>query len=523
MSHESGLLGERESQPGRIGRAGPSRLGVSVRCDGWLDVYLPQGGAFPDGPAPDDSGDRLFRNLGDGSFEDATEAAGFPRSSRGYGLGIAVGDFDNDRFPDLFITRFDAYELWRNRGDGTFEDVTESSGLDLPADWPTSAAWADLDGDGDLDLYVCHYLRWDVERPRTCVDQETGRPIYCDPLLFEAVPDRLFRNDGGRFVDVAEQAGIIDRDGRGLGVVAADLDGDRLVDLYVANDLTANFLFMNRGGLRFEEAGELAGVASNAGGGYQAGMGVACGDLDGDGRPDLGVTNFYGEGTTIYRNLGDGIFADASNAFGMAPSRYLLGFGLAFLDVNNDGHLDLAAANGMVNDSTPLYSYAMPAQLLLGGPGGRLTDVTDRAGPCWTTPRVGRGLAVGDLDNDGRVDVLIVPQDGPLALFRNRTDGGHFVTFRLEGSASSRDAVGARVAVTADGRRRVAWRHGGQSYQSSIDPRLHFGLGPIEAPVSVEVAWPSGRVDRHDALPVDAGYLLREGEAQTSPLPGYGR
>jgi tetratricopeptide (TPR) repeat protein len=489
--------------------------------DGWIDVYLPQGGAFPAGIASDEVGDRLFRNRGDGTFEDVTMAAGFPRSGRGYGHGVAVGDYDNDGFPDLFVTRYDAYELWRNRGDGGFEDVSAEAGLAGPVEWPTSAAWADLDGDGDLDLYVCHYLKWDEENPRSCVNEETGQPTYCEPLLFEAVPDRLFRNDDGRFVDVTSEAGIVGRDGRGLGVAAADLNGDRLVDLYVANDMTGNFLYLNRGGLRFEEVGELAGVASNADGGYQAGMGIACGDVDGDGQPDLAVTNFYGEGTTLYRNLGGGLFADASAEFGMASSRYLLGFGVAFLDANNDGHLDLASANGMVNDSRPLYPYAMPTQLLLGGSGGRFTDVTDRAGSAWRTPRVSRGLAVGDLDNDGWLDVIVVPQDGPLACFRNRTSGRHFVTFRLEGTSSVRDAIGARVVVTHDTRRQVAWRHGGQSYQSAHDPRMHFGLGADEGPVSVEVTWPSGQVDRHDDLAIDTGYLLREGDVEPARLAGY--
>ncbi|RUL83497.1 hypothetical protein TsocGM_22010 [Tautonia sociabilis] len=501
--------------------------------DGWLDVYFPQGGPFPPGRGPgieggsesegEGGGDRLFRNRGDGTFDDVTEEAGFPRSGRGFGHGVAVGDFDNDGFPDLFLTRYDRYELWRNRGDGTFEDVTEAAGLGLPAEWPTSAAWADLDNDGDLDLYVCHYLRWDEEHPRACLDPESGRPIYCEPVLFESVPDRLFRNDGGRFVDVTGEAGLVDRDGRGLGVVAADLDGDGLVDLYVANDMSANSFYRNLGGMRFEEVGERAGVASNADGGYQAGMGIACGDLDGDGLPDLAVTNFYNEGTTFYRNLGGGFFADASAAFGLGPSRYLLGFGVAFLDANNDGFLDLASANGMVNDSRPLYPYAMPTQLLLGGPGGRLADATAKAGPPWTTPRVGRALACGDFDNDGRLDVLLVPNDGPAALLRNQSEGGHFLTLGLEGVASARDAVGARVVVEAGDRALVSWRVGGQGYQSAPDPRLHVGLGGIEGPVSIEVAWPSGRVDRHDGVGVDAGYLLREAEPRPLPLPGFSR
>ena len=295
--------------------------------------------------------------------------------------------------------------------------------------------------------------------------------------------------------------GIVDRDGRGLGVVAADLDDDGRVDLFVANDSSANFLFRNLGGMRFEEVGHAAGVAGNASGSYQAGMGVAAGDLDGDGLIDLAVTNFYGESTTFYRNLGGGVFTDATASIGLAvASRRLLGFGVALLDADNDGRLDLASANGHVNDLRPNYPYLMPAQLLLGGRDGRLTDVSDRAGDPWQVPRMGRGLAVGDLDNDGRQDVLILSHNQPLAYFHNRTEGGRFLTLRLEGRQSNRDVVGAKVAVVSGGRRRVAWRIGGGSYQSASDPRLHFGLGR-----SAE-SRPSRSPGHRDALTATVGY-----------------
>ncbi len=228
-------------------------------------------------------------------------------------MGVAVGDYDNDGDPDLFVTRIDAYALYRNRGDGTFEDATAEAGLAGRRDNPTSAALADLDGDRDLDLYVCHYMIWDPTHPPTCRN-ERGEYFYCDPSKVEPAPDHAFRNDGGRFVDVTAESGLAETGGRGLGVVAADLDDDHRIDLYVANDGTANYLFRNKGGFRFEEVALEAGVAGSASGGYQAGMGVACGDLDGDGRPDLLVTNFYGEGTTYYQNLGQGLFADRSAA-----------------------------------------------------------------------------------------------------------------------------------------------------------------------------------------------------------------
>ena len=255
------------------------------------------------------------------------------------------------------------------------------AGLGGERDWPTSAAFGDLDGDGDLDLYVCHYTDWDPQRTAPCPHPiHPDRHGYCVPRGLGAMPDHVFRNDGGRFVDVSAQAGVrdADRDGRGLGVVIADLDDDGRPDIYVANDMTANFLFRNRGGFRFEEVGELSGAGSSGEGGYQAGMGIACGDLDGDGRLDLAVTNFYGESTAFYHNLGAGQFANHTAAIGLAaPTRYVLGFGTAFLDANNDGRLDLAQTNGHVIDYRPAMPYAMPAQLFLGDGFGRLVDVSD--------------------------------------------------------------------------------------------------------------------------------------------------
>jgi len=495
--------------------------------DGRLDVYAVGGGEFPDStePPPVPQRDRLFRNRGDGAFEDATERTGLARMPGGYGHGVSVGDYDGDGRPDLFVTRWRSYALYRNRGDGTFEDATEASGLGGDRDWPTSSAFADLDGDGDLDLYVCHYAAWDPVASEPCRRaSEEGGFMYCGPRAFEARPDHLFRNDGGRFVDVSDEAGITaaDREGRGLGVVAADLDGDGRTDLFVANDLTANFLFHNEGGLRFRETGVEAGVATSAAGGYLAGMGVACGDLDGDGLVDLAVTNFYGESTTFYKNLGGGQFADRTAAIGLATaSRYLLGFGASFLDADNDGRLDLATANGHVNDLRPHVPYYMPAQLLLNVGDGRLEDVSARAGEPWTTPRLGRGMAVGDLDNDGRLDLLIVSEGQPLAYLRNLGPAGHFVTLELEGRDSNREGAGAVVALKAGGRRQVAQRHGGGSFLSACDKRLHFGLGRETAVESIEVRWPSGQVSRFGSLAADRAYRIREGESKAESLAGW--
>lgn len=496
--------------------------------DGWLDVYCVQGGPFvppsEQGRESAGSGDRLFHNRGDGSFEDMTQASGIGGFPTGHGHGIAVGDVDGDGRPDIFVTRWRSYALYRNRGDGTFEDITDSWGLSGRRDWPTSAVLADLDADGDLDLYVCHYAEWDLDHPRICIDPRTEAYLNCNPLDAKAIPDRLFRNDGNQFTDVTTEAGIVDRGGRGLGVVAADLDDDRRVDLFVANDSSANFLFRNLGGMRFEEVAHASGVAGNATGLYQAGMGVDAGDLDGDGLIDLVVTNFYGESSTFFRNLGGGLFTDATGPSGLAvASRRLLGFGIELLDANNDGYLDLASANGHVNDLRPNYPYRMPAQLLLGDANGRLTDFTDRAGAPWPVLRMGRGLAAGDLDNDGRQDVVILSHKQPLAYLHNQTRGGRFVTLGVAAGKGNRDCVGTKVELLANGRRQVAWRVAGGSYQSASDPRIHFGLGPADKIESLEVTvtWPSGRVDRYQDLAPDHGYLVREGQATLSPLEGF--
>jgi Flp pilus assembly protein TadD len=516
---ESGLRQLPETASGGVGL-------LDYDGDGWLDVYVVQGGRFPPLPGPQPPGDRLFRNRGDGTFEDRSASAGIAGLTGGYGHGVTVGDYDNDGDPDLFLTRWRTYALYRNRGDGTFEDATDVAGLGGDRDWPTSAAFADLDNDGDLDLYVCHYLAWDAANPKVCNSLTPGGGTViraCRPRLFPALKDRVFRNDGGRFVDVTATAGIVDDDGRGLGVIAADVDDDGRIDLFVANDTTANFLWRNLGGWRFREDAHASGLAAGADGSYKAGMGVAGGDLDGDGRIDLVVTNFYGESTTFYHNLGGGLFADHTSTSGLdAASRTLLGFGIACLDFDNDGRLDLATANGHIDDFRPVSAYAMPAQLLAGAEGGRLVDVSPRAGPPWKVLRHGRGLAAGDLDNDGRVDLVLLGQNEPLAYFHNRTDAGHFVTVRLVGASSNRDAVGARLTVIGeDGTQHVAYRFGGGSYQSAGDPRLHVGLGRTSRLRSMEVAWPSGRVERFGPMAVDTGYLIQEGRGVPIPLPGF--
>lgn len=490
--------------------------------DGWLDIYAVQSGPFPQG-APAGESDRLFRNRGDGTFEDVTDRAGIGKLALGYGHGVTAADYDNDGHVDLFLTRWRGYRVLRNGGDGTFADVTEWVGLGGDRDWPTSAAFGDFDHDGDLDLFVCHYLRWDEADLRSCSDPDDPTRYKCNPRDFPALPDHLFRNDGGKFVDVTAEAGIRDADGRGLGVVTADLDGDGLIDIYVANDQSANALYRNLGGMRFEETALLNGAGANARGGYQAGMGVALGDTDRDGLPDLVVTNFYNESSTLFRNLGGGQFADASAPTGLAAlSRYLLGFGVGLPDVNNDGRLDYLAVNGHVFDGRPKYPWEMPAQLLVQDAGGRFVDGGAGSGKVFSDLRMGRGLAIADLDNDGRLDAVLQSQNQPLALLMNRTEGAKkAITIQLEGKASPRDGTGARVEVVAGDRRWVGWASGGGSYQSANDPRLHFGAGDAARIDRVEVTWPSGRRDAYEGLATGAGYRLIEGDPAPRPLQGF--
>ena len=486
--------------------------------DGWLDVYLVQGGPFPPdkNSSSSTSGDRLYRNRGDGSFEDVTVRSGITALAHGYGHGIAVGDIDNDGWADLFVTRWRRYALYRNRGDGTFEDITEKAGLAGDRDWPTSAALADLDGDGDLDLYVCHYFKWNDNETRSCVDPEDRGKYRCLPLDFEALPDHVFRNDGGRFIDVTGEAGIVDTDGRGLGVLAADLDEDGRTDLFVANDMTANYLFRNLGGFRFEEIALTAGVAGNASGTYQAGMGVACGDLDSDGRLDLAVTNFYNESTTFFQNLGQGFFADRTAAVGLAvPSRYVLGFGISFLDANNDGWLDLITANGHVHDGRPQFPWKMPVQLYLGdwqrpigGRVGPLRRAISRAshgeGPRMRRPRQRR---------PGRRCRHFAERTGGFLSQQNGHQAGTF-----HHTSSGRDKIESRRR-RCDGVGEIRRPHAGR--RATGRRQLSIGERPEDAFRPRRIA--DGRLGRRalaqrssrltfPACAADTGYRLREGD-----------
>ena len=374
-------------------------------------------------------------------------------------------------------------------------------------------------------------MTWDPETPTICrVPQQSGKCLLRSAQASPSLPDHVFRNDGGRFVDVTEAAGIVDRDGRGLGVVAADLDDDGKIDLFVANDTTANYFFRNMGGFGSEEVGRSRAWRPTPRAATWRAWAWPAATSTATASSDLAVTNFFGESTTLYHNHGGGLFSDRTAAAGLAaPTRFVLGFGLAALDANNDGQLDLAQANGHIGDYRPGIPYAMPPQLFLGDRTGTLIDVSDRAGPPWQLLRVARGLATGDVDNDGRIDIVLASENAPIGLLHNQPTtpkedraarDDHFVIFQLEGTKSNRDAVGARVKVTTAGRSQVAERFGGGSYASAGDQRLHFGLGKNRVIDHVEVAWPSGRRDRLGRLAVDKGYRLARREPDP-PAPWW--
>ena len=485
--------------------------------DGWMDIYLVNSGKCdfytPDPPLRS----ALYHNNRDGTFSDVTERAGV--GAGGFGQGVAVGDYDGDGFPDLYVTQYGRSILFHNNGDGTFTDVTEKAGVAAPG-WASSAVWFDYDNDGRLDLFVCQFVDFSKEKNKPCGVHEDGKRHYCIPKIYQPMPSWLFRNNGdGTFADVSKASGISAHLGKGWGVVATDINNDGWMDLFVSNDTVANFLFVNNGKGKFTETGTEADVAYSANGKPRSGMGVDSGDFDNDGWQDLFVANLDREEFALYRNNHDGTFDDLAIPTGIAKAtRIMSGWGLKFFDYDNDGDLDLLLANGNPDDLIKALhgesAYEEPL-MLFHGTGKSFEDVSAQSGPLFATPMSSRGLALGDFNNDGAVDVLISVNNGaPLLLRNNAGKHNHWLGIRLIGKKCNRDAVGAKVSYQAGDLKRGRMKVAGGSYLSSHDPRMVLGLGSRDKVDWVEVAWPmpSKRTQRFVNPPVDRYITLTEGE-----------
>ena len=483
---------------------------VDYDGDGWLDVYFVAYSAVDEGKSRT-TRDALYRNNRDGTFTDVSARAGI--GGQPYGMGLAAGDYDNDGRTDLYVTGYGRSRLLHNRGDGSFEDVTAQAGVASPL-WAASAAFFDADGDGRLDLWVANYVAYKVESSARCL--RVGKRLFCRPASLDGLPSQLFHNEGdGRFTNVSERAGLTAHLGKGLGVVAFDYDGDGRTDVFQANDGTPNFLFKNRGDLTFAEQALEAGVAYGPEGTPRGGMGTDAFDVRQSGRLDLFVANFTHETNGYYRNDGDSSFTETTMELGLGPPSFMLsGFGAKFLDYDGDGRVDLFVHNGhpldTIRELYPNVDYEEPP-LLFENTGSGFRDVAAEHGEPLRRRYAGRGLAVGDFDNDGDPDLLLLNVGARPVLLRN--DGGnrrHWLGVALTGRRGSRDAVGARVTLTAGSRRQSRSVLGGTSYCSTSDQRLLFGLGDASRVDRLEVEWPGGGRSVLEGVKADRYLSVRE-------------
>ncbi|HSA93997.1 MAG TPA: CRTAC1 family protein [Terriglobales bacterium] len=489
--------------------------------DGAVDIFLVNGSTLEGLRSGKHPGSKLYRNNGDGAFTDVTEAAGL--AAAGWGHGAAVGDFDNDGWPDLYVTYFTGGRLFRNTGKGAFVDVTAAAGVSNEGRWGTSAAFGDYDNDGFLDLYVANYVDLDLDHLPAFGSgpfcQYRGIPVSCGPRGLKGSRDRLYRNSGdGTFTDVTEKLGIDPQAYYGLGVIWGDVNGDGCQDVYIANDSSPSLLYLGdcKGGLK--EDGITAGVAYSEDGREQAGMGVDLGDYDNDGRPDLAKTNFSDDSNNLYRNNGNGNFTDMAGRAGFGPvSVPLLGFGVRFFDFDNDGWKDIFVANGHVNPQVDQHTfgvtYAQRSLLFHNLGNGRMEEVGERVGRALAVNRVSRGLAVADFDNDGHLDLLLTNlDDSPTVLHNVAPAAGNWLRIRTVGARSNRDGYGARVEVTAGSLSQSDEVRASSSYLSSSDPSLHFGLGKATRADRIVVRWPSGATDTTTDVTANQEIVIEEGK-----------
>ncbi len=483
--------------------------------DGRQDLFFVNGGETPKARSGNLVQNALYRNLGDGKFEDVTEKSGLARVPF-YGMGVAAGDYDNDGYPDLFITGYPACALLHNNGDGTFTDVTEKSGVTNAGRWAASAAWVDYDRDGRLDLFVANYAKFSYEHGPHC--DYHGVRTYCAQTAYEGERPTLYHNNGdGTFTDVTERSGIAKLIGRALGVVAIDVNDDGWPDLFVARDASPNLLLINQRDGTFKDVAMNAEVALSEDGLARAGMGVDAGDADGDGRPDFIVTDFNDEQHVLFLNSGQVSFRDWTRPSGLAAATHsFVGWGAHFIDFDNDGNLDLMLVNGHINsviEKTRVdVLYREPPLLLANNGHAVFQNISREAGPVFRNRYLGRGLAVGDFDNDGGVDAVFTNLNASPVLLHNNV--GHlnaWIGIELEGTASNRDAIGAKLTLTCGQRKFVRWVTGGASYLSSHDHRVVFGLGstPV-ASAKLEIRWPNGEKQAVTGLKLNQYQRIKE-------------
>jgi enediyne biosynthesis protein E4 len=491
--------------------------------DGYLDVYFVNGAAIPSLKKESPKyWNRLFHNNRDGSFTDVTEKAGV--QGEGYGMGVAVGDFDNDGWPDLFLANVTHNQLLRNNHDGTFTDVTAKAGLagaalDGKKMWSISAGWFDFDNDGRLDLFVSNYCKWEVDKDPFCGPNPQTR-AYCHPKNYPALPNTLYRNNGdGTFTDVSARMGVDKYYGKGMGVAFADYDHDGFTDVFVANDNAPNLLFHNVAGKKFEEVALQTGVAYPQSGAFISGMGADFRDVDNDGWDDIWHTAIEGELFPLFRNTGNGDFTDATTAAGLNGTRTMSGWSNGVLDLDNDGWKDLFVARGNVQDNLALMSTRAseePPSVFRNVGGGKFKDVSAEAGSDFQRPGAQRGVAFGDLDNDGRVDAVVSVLNGPARLFHNTSAAGnHWILLKLTGTKSNRMGLGAQIRITTDdGLQQYNHATTSTGYACSSDPRVHFGLGRSKLIREVDIKWPSGVHQQLHNVATDRIVAVTEAESR---------
>jgi hypothetical protein len=488
--------------------------------DGWPDLFFVNGGSFTDPRVAANARHRLYRNNRDGTFSDVSATSGIGIS--GFGMGACSADYDNDGWPDLYITSFGGDRLYRNTGKGGFVDITEHAGVGSKL-WSASCAFADVDNDGYVDLFVTRYVDFAINNNKYCRLTEDIRG-YCHPNVYNGLSNLLYHNNGdGTFTDVTRDAGVY-KIGNGLGVVFGDYDDDGWTDIYAANDSTPNFLFHNTGAGKFDEVGLWAGAAVSNDGKPLAGMGVDMGDINGDGRLDLFVTNLDGQTHSLYKNLGKGLFANATFESGIGEVTLpYVGFGTVFFDYDNDGDLDIAVANGDVLDNVSLLrdssSYEQLNLLLQNDGNGKFKSVGPASGPGFAMRKASRGLAAGDLNNDGHMDIVITNVGDAPDLLQNHGSRANALVVRTIGSKSNRDGIGARLKLSVGGKTLVRHVKAGSSYLSQSDVRIHFGLGPATAADRLEIRWPSGIVDVLENIQANQIITVLEGKGMTDRRP----